>query len=147
MTIKEENIETIIGKEFSPKVIPYIQEAEKSIKIIAFDWRNYKTDIGSGVFFLNQALFMASRRGVDIRVIVAAKNINAKWLKSFFKVKELYSKKIIHSKMMLIDDKILILGSHNYTFSGLELNQELSIIIKGENDIKRFVNFFDKLYG
>lgn len=145
MSIK--NIDTIIGKEFSPKVIPYIEGAKQSIKIIAYDWRNYKTDIGSSVFKLNQALFRASKKGVDIRVIVSAKNINAKWLTAYFKVKRLYSKKIIHSKMMIIDDEVLILGSHNYTFSGLELNQELSIIITNKVEIKNFVNFFNNLYG
>lgn len=141
------NIEPIIGNEFSPKVIPLIDNARESIKIIVFDWRNYKTDLGSSVFRLNQSLISSARRGVDVRVIISAKNSESKWLKEFFKVKEVYTKKLIHSKMIIIDDEILILGSHNLTYSGLELNQELSVIISGKVEIFRFVDFFNKLYG
>lgn len=140
-------IEAIIGNEFSPKVVPLIDNAKKSIKIIVFDWRNYQTDLGSAVFKLNQALIASADRGVDVRVIISAKNSNSKWLKDFFNVREVYTKKLIHSKMIIVDDEVLILGSHNLTFSGLELNQELSIIVSGKVEIYKFVDFFNNIYG
>jgi phosphatidylserine/phosphatidylglycerophosphate/cardiolipin synthase-like enzyme len=146
MLTKDLKIDAIVGKEFSDKVVPLIKDAKRSIKIIVFDWRNYKTDIGSQVFKLNQALLEAVKRGLDVRVIIAAAKPDLKWLKEHFKVKELYTKRVVHSKMMILDDEVLVLGSHNYTYCGLELNHELSVVIRSAAAIERFVEFFDNLF-
>jgi phosphatidylserine/phosphatidylglycerophosphate/cardiolipin synthase-like enzyme len=139
-------METIIGNEFVPKVVPLINNAKKSIDVIVFEWRNYYTDLGSAVFKFNQSFFQAKKRGVNIRVIISAKNYRQKWLVEHFKVKQLYTKKLVHSKIIIIDEETLVVGSHNYTFSGLELNQEISVIIKDKKEIKRLLSFFNNLY-
>lgn len=139
-------MDIIIGKEFVKKVIPLIDGAKNDICIIVYDWRNYKKDVGSSVFKLNQALISAVKRKVSVRVIIHPKNSNQKWVKDFFKTKELYSNKTIHTKMMIIDSDYLVIGSHNYTFSGLELNQEISVISKDKSAIQRTQKFFNTLF-
>lgn len=139
-------IDPIIGKEFVKKVVPLVGKARQSIKIIVFDWRNYKSDVGSAVFKLNQSILGAKKRGVNVCVLLPPKNREMTWLNQFFKTKKLYDGKLIHAKMMIIDDEILVIGSHNYTYSGLELNVEFSVILAGKVGIQRFVEYFDNLF-
>ena len=47
--------------------------------------------------------------------------------------------------MMLIDDNVLIIGSHNYTQNAFTMNFEASVIIKNSPEIKRFIEYFNNL--
>ena len=140
-------ITPVIGKEFPEKVIPLIEEAKTSIKIVVFDWRWYPNDPGNPVQLFNQALVRAVRRGVDIKAISNMQDIVSVANSVGIKVRKLATKNLIHAKMMIIDNEILILGSHNYTQSAFTMNQEVSIIIKGREYLERFCKFFEHLYG
>ena len=48
---------------------------------------------------------------------------------------------------MIIDDEIAITGSHNYTQSAFEMNYELSVILKGRENIEDIIKFFKQIYG
>jgi phosphatidylserine/phosphatidylglycerophosphate/cardiolipin synthase-like enzyme len=140
-------IQPVIGKAFPEKVIPLIDEAKHSIKIIVFDWRWYPQNLGSSVQLFNQSIIRAARRGVEVKVLTNIEDV-VKLLKSQgIKAKKLFSKKLLHAKMMLLDDENLVIGSHNYTQSAFEMNQEVSAIICGAEDLLPFVNFFNNLYG
>jgi phosphatidylserine/phosphatidylglycerophosphate/cardiolipin synthase-like enzyme len=140
-------MEAIIGSEFPKKVIPLIDSAKQSIKIVVFDWRWYPNDPGNPVQLFNQALVRAVRRGVDVLAISNVADIVGILKNVGIKAKHIFTKNIIHAKMMIIDDETIIIGSHNYTQSAFTMNQEISVIIKGQEDISRFVNFFTNLYG
>lgn len=138
----ENKNDVIIGKDFVSKVVPLIARAEKNIRIIVFDWRNYSSAIGSKIFRFNQELIKAKKRGVSIEVVIHDKNKNFYWLKEHFKVKRIKTKKLLHIKLLLIDEKVAVVGSHNYTFSGLELNKEISLICYDEEILKTLTNFY-----
>ena len=139
-------MEAIIGKEFPEKVIPLIDSAKHSIDIVVFDWRWYPQDPGNSVQLFNQAIVRASRRGVKVRVIANNDEI-VRVLKSVgIEAKKFITQKLIHCKLMIIDDEIAIVGSHNYTQSAFEMNYELSIIIKGRDEIQRIIQFFNNIF-
>ena len=48
--------------------------------------------------------------------------------------------------MMIIDDKILVLGSHNYTQNAFTLNQEISVILSDVCELSPYINFFNHLF-
>jgi phosphatidylserine/phosphatidylglycerophosphate/cardiolipin synthase-like enzyme len=139
-------MEAIIGKEFPKKVIPLIEEAKKSIKIIVFDWRWYPHDPANPVQLFNQALVRAKRRGVDIKVLTNMSDIISILNNLGIEARKLTSKNLLHAKVMIIDDEILIIGSHNYTQSAFTMNLEVSIIIKDQQEISRVINYFNNLY-
>jgi len=140
-------MQPIIGKEFPEKVIPLIDEAKNSIDIVVFDWRWYPNDPGSSAQLFNQALVRAARRGVKIRAIANNDEI-INILKSVgIEAKKLISKKLLHCKLMIIDDETIITGSHNYTQNAFQMNLELSVILKVGDEVKRFLDFFNNLYG
>ncbi len=140
-------MDTIIGKEFPIKVIPLINEAKKTIDIIVFDWRWYPQDIGNSVQIFNQAIILATRRGVVIRVIANNDEIINILNQNGCKAKKILTKKLVHSKIMIIDGRTAIIGSHNYTQSAFQMNLELSVILDDFEKIADFSNFFTNLYN
>ena len=136
----------IIGKEFPKKVIPLINNAKKSIDIIVFDWRWYVNDPSNPVQLFNQSIVRAVNRKVKVRAIV---NTNAilPTLKSVgINVKKLLGKNVVHCKIIIIDDIILVTGSHNYTQYAFTMNYEASIICSGQEEILRIRQFFNTLF-
>ena len=139
-------METIIGKEFPKKVIPLIDKAKSSIKIIVFDWRFHDKDIASSIQLFNQSIIRAARRGVKIQVLTNNENI-AQLLKNFgIEVRVLHSKKLVHAKLMIIDDYFFILGSHNYSFNAFENNLEVSLILDNHKELKLLIDYFNMLW-
>ena len=139
-------IETIIGKQFPQKVIPLIDAAKRSIDIVVFDWRWYPQDPGASVQLFNQALVRAVRRGVKIRAIANNDEI-INTLKSVgIEAKKLLSKKLVHVKLMILDNQKVVVGSHNYTQSAFQMNFELSVLLDKPLNISDFFSFFNNLF-
>ena len=134
---------TKISSYFSPqdkiittKIIPLIEKAENKIYISTFFITNHE---------LKTALINAKNRGIDIKIINDATNasnkynINKELRDSGIKVKtENYAGKN-HSKNIIIDNNISIIGSMNFTNSGERRNDENVIIIK-DKDINNYLN-------
>lgn len=142
-----ENITTIIGKEFGPKVTPLIEQAKHSIDIIVYDWRWYPDQLGSAIQKFNNAIINAAKKGKRVRVITNFTYINPILSQLNIKTKEISSKKTIHTKMMIIDNDIVILGSHNYTMNAFTINYEVSIIIQNQNFAERLDEYFNNLWS
>ena len=49
----------------------------------------------------------------------------------------------MHQKIALIDDKVLILGSANWSYSGFGKNYEVVLILKDKDLAKKYSKFFD----
>jgi phosphatidylserine/phosphatidylglycerophosphate/cardiolipin synthase-like enzyme len=139
-------ITPIIGKQFPGIVIEQIKNAKESIKIIVFDWRWYPNEPGSNVSIFNQALISRANSGVAVSAITNSEHIVRMLNTVNIKAKKLITKKLVHIKMMIIDDKHLIIGSHNYTNSAFELNYEISVLISNCPNIEVYTKFFEGIY-
>jgi len=140
-------IDTIIGSQFPAKVIPLINEAKKSIDIIVFDWRWYANDSGASVQLFNHAIVRAVRRGVRVRGVVNSNDILGVLNAQGCHFKKLITKNLVHCKMMIIDEKHVVIGSHNYTQMAFQMNYEISVLLRDVDNISDFFNFFNNLYG
>jgi phosphatidylserine/phosphatidylglycerophosphate/cardiolipin synthase-like enzyme len=140
-------IETIIGKQFPEKVIPLLNNAKNSVDIIIFDWRWYPQDPGSSAQLFSQSVIRAARRGVKVRVIANNQSIANILNQNGCFAKKLLNQKLVHVKLMIIDDEIVVTGSHNYTQSAFQVNLELSVILTQPECMADFKSFFNNLYG
>ena len=139
--------EVIIGKQFPDKVIPLIDNSKKSIKAVVFDWRWYPQDPGNPVQLFNQAIVRAVRRGVKVQAIANNDEI-VRVLKSCgVNAKRLVTKNLLHCKLIIIDDIIIVMGSHNYTQSAFTTNFELSVILYIEPQNLSFEKFYNNLFN
>ncbi len=138
--------EIIIGSEFPEKVIPLIKNARTSIKIIVFDWRLYADQPAHSVSRFVLALKDACERNVNIQVLLSNDAVR-KQLSAFgFQCKSLYSSKLIHAKILLIDETLAIIGSHNYTQNAFENNLEVSVCVDLQTRENELNKFFDRVW-
>ena len=139
-------MEVAVGSDFPKKAIPLIESARESIKIIVFDWRWYPNDIGSVCQRFNQAIITAQQKNVKVQVLTNGSSVINLLNNNKIQAKKTHSKKLLHTKLMLIDDKVVVVGSHNYTQSAFTKNQELSVILSGKGCLDRFVKYFEILW-
>lgn len=146
MTDKKPITQTIIGKEFPEKVIPLIKQARDIINIVVYSWWWYPDQIGSGIQKFNNALVDAAKKGVNIKVLTNEHPTIAILKKNGIKARKLESERKLHAKLMIIDNKTAIVGSHNYTMGAFTTNYEISIITQDEEVVNRLKQFFNNLW-
>lgn len=139
-------METIIGKEFSGKVIPLIKQAKDTIEIVVYSWWWYPDQTGSAIQKFNNALVDVANKGVNIKVMTNEHPTIGVLSKNKIKARKLDTKRKVHAKLMIIDGKIAIVGSHNYTMGAFTTNYEISVIIQEEEIVKRLRQFFNNLW-
>ena len=139
-------MQTIIGKNYPKMVIPLIKNAKQSIKIVVYDWRWYANDPANPCQLFNSAIVDAQRRGVVVRACVNSEAILQPLRVNKIDVRIPISKNLMHAKFLIIDDKILVIGSHNFSQSAFTQNMETSLIIEDEEKIKELVEFFESIW-
>ena len=144
--METQTTQPIIGKTFPDIVTPIIKQAKKSIDIVVFDWRWYPDQIGSTIQKFNNAIIDSAKKGIRVRALTNSSQIQRLLSENRIKTKKLHSKKLLHTKLMLVDNKIAILGSHNYTMNAFTINFEVSVILIDPSTIKRFNEYFLNLW-
>lgn len=136
----------MIDPVFSPtdgdEIIELIDSAENSIDIQIYVFTSRD---------VIEALGRAKARGVDIRIIMernvisghnkqsyhelAAKGFNIRYASKAYQ--------LTHSKFMIIDDEIVLVGSHNLSNSALYKNREASVVIRDAATLQEFQEVFE----
>ncbi len=137
----------VIGSQFPRVVIPLIDGVQGSIRIVVFDWRFYPTISGSPVSLFNSAIFRAVKRGVSVRALVNNDDAPARLRIAGCEARRLHSTKLLHTKMMVLDDVKVVIGSHNYTQHAFGMNEEASVLVEMPSADNSFVRYFDALWG
>ena len=130
-----------------------LMSAKKEVKITIYNFTHKK---------IANTLKYIAKRGVKVKIIFdfessrkrrsrsmlyylsKYKNIDCYQIKGKSSRKKRYYGKM-HQKMAVIDDKVLILGSANWSYSGFGKNYEVVLIEYDKNMAKRYSEFFDKL--
>ncbi|MCF7795787.1 hypothetical protein K9M42_01730 [Patescibacteria group bacterium] len=88
-----------------------------------------------------------SEENVKIKIILSEDISSNKYtIKKFHKNIEtkLIKKPYQHSKVIIVDRKILYTGSVNFSMQSMDQNREVGIILKDKKFIKKIVNIFEK---
>ena len=126
------------------RIIDLIRNAEKSVKIASFSFTHEE---------LGDELLKADINGMDVKVLVERRQRNVRGsqytrLRDFgINIKVDGNKYNMHHKFAIIDDKIVVFGSPNFSLSGFNRNDENMLVIFNENLALRFVKEFDRLFG
>lgn len=113
---------------------------------MVYEWRWYPDQIGAQIQLFNNAIVRAKQRGLDVRAVVWDRKISELLKQLDIKNKWIGESRLLHIKLMIIDDLIAILGSHNYTKSAFDLNFETSVILFDEKTALEFKKFFDGFF-
>ncbi|MFH1460003.1 MAG: phospholipase D-like domain-containing protein [Candidatus Omnitrophota bacterium] len=125
------------------KIIEEIKKAEKSILIAMYTFTSES---------LAQSLVQAEKRGVSVKVCLDGENAANKYSKAKFLAKNgitpklIFGQGIMHHKFCIIDDRLLLTGSFNWTASADLRNDENVIFIKSNELAEKFKFEFFKLW-
>ena len=140
-------ITPIVGNEFAQIAMQAILSAQNSIKIIVFDWRWYPSDPASVCQQFNNELVKASRRGVQVAAVVNSQSIKDTLTSLGISVKKAKERPLLHTKIMIIDDAHVIIGSHNYSQNAFTMNFEFSVLIENCPQIERYLAYFNNIFN
>ncbi len=146
-----ERIVTLFDRNYFGQVDRLIKNANESIEIAMFELKFYPNYPNSLENKLVNDLIDASKRGVEVHVIAdeysKGENSTINMLKSEGIDAKLDPKKVTtHVKLLIIDGKIVVIGSTNWSYYALEKNHEVSVIIYSKEVAKRFEEYFWKLW-
>lgn len=138
--------EIIINDDYSEKLVAYIDSANFTIDILMYDWRWYKSDFSCDVSLVNSSLVRAVRRGVKVRAIVNMPAV-VEQLNSLGILAKAWKKtKAMHAKTFVIDNKFIVIGSHNLTQNAMGYNVEISTIFSDADICAKLTNYFNSLW-
>lgn len=145
----------LINEKYGQKIQEYIRNSQKSIYIIMFEtgyYENYPDSISNQIL---KELINAARRNVKVEVILDAtkiervkkKNLEVAMFLAKNGIKVYFDKddKTTHAKVVIIDEKYLFIGSHNWNYYSLSKNNETSLLIESEELSKYFIGYFEKI--
>lgn len=141
----------ISGNKYFPAVRDALSKAGKSIHVVMFNMESSLSKQDSRSNQLISALIEAKKRGVDVEVILdqnvdfVQRRHESDWetkiksTRAYKRLKEAGVKvyydepaRYTHAKTVIIDKKIVILGSTNWTESSFDNNIETSVLINSE---------------
>jgi len=127
--------------EAEDNIISLLQSANRSIEVEMYTFTNSK---------LANALISAKKRGINVQVLIGETGsedegtiitlLNAGGIE----VKKAPSKfKIMHAKLMIVDDAIVLIGSHNWSQNAMFYNRELSVVIQSPSLATQLLEIFN----
>ncbi|GEM_PF-798265 len=151
------NVTPISPREYFQQVHPLLQNAQKSIRLVIYEIRYYPRFKNSPTNLLIQALIEAHKRGVSVEVIVEESNDHAvdNAQKNREAVALLEKEGILvyfdspdtttHDKILVIDERYVVIGSTNWSYHALEKNNESSVLIDSPELAKHYLEYFESL--
>lgn len=129
------------SQEVKEKIISLINESKSSISISMYNF-SYKK-------FVKHLVKAKKKKNIKITVILDKSKVQKddevyKILKKNHINVYIPSKKL-HTKLALFDEKILLLGSSNWTKKSFEDNYEVVLVSKNKKIIKKTKKFLDSL--
>ena len=124
--------------------------AKSSIHIVAFELKYYPRNPESLENKIVRDLIYAKQRGVDVKVIVDeySQNNNAFDILRSYGVDVRWddNQTTTHAKLVVVDGRIVLLGSTNFSYMALEQNNEANVLITDEKTAKYFEEYFQNLW-
>ena len=104
---------------------------------------------------LCQALILAARRGVDVRILLPRRSnhrlpdiVRGNFLRQIQAAGGLvmfYTPRMLHSKALLMDDQVAVLGSANMDVRSLLLNYEVAMFVYSAADIAAVAEYIEEI--
>jgi len=153
-----EDVQLVTDAQYFQVAKKMIQEAKHSIQVMMFEMGYYEKYPNTPSNLLIKELIDAKKRGVKVEVILEVKegtdrtterNRHTGKILSDGGVEVIYDPlfKTTHTKLMVVDGHLTLLGSTNWTHYALTNNNEVSVLIRSKGVAKELVDYFNKVKG
>ena len=133
-----------------------IREAKHSIQVMMFEMDYYDRNPNTPSNHLIRELISAQKRGVKVEVLLEVREKEDRTTKrnrdtgkilSNGGVEVIYDSlfKTTHAKYVVVDGRLTLLGSTNWTYFALTNNNEASVLIRSKEVAKGFVDYFNQV--
>ncbi len=165
-SLPAQDVQPINNKEYFPAVLDLLNHASQNIRMVMYLAQRYEKFPDSPSNQLLDALIHARQRGVDVQVILerpasktgyamnrdlsndllqkntAVKNLLAD---AHVEVYEDSERVTTHAKLLVVDSRYTVVGSTNWTYAALALNNETAVIIDSTEIAQRYMALFDQI--
>ncbi len=157
---KEGTVSLLDDNKYAPVFIKDVFRAKDTIKCAMYMFKLDTIDLNSKeqpIPVMASALMEAAKRGVEVSIVmelgekdeittkynkITAKHLEEAGIKVVFDSEE----ERLHTKMCMIDNQIIYIGSHNYTNSAMLRNSEVSVRVVSDG-LSKDVNLYFEKYG
>jgi len=151
-----EDVQLVMDAQYFQVAKKMIYEAKTSIQVMMFEMGYYDQYPNTPSNLLIKELIDAKKRGVRVEVILEVKegkdrtterNRHTGKILSEGGVEVIYDPlfKTTHAKLMVVDGKLTLLGSTNWTYYALTNNNEASILIRSKEVARALLDYFNQL--
>jgi phosphatidylserine/phosphatidylglycerophosphate/cardiolipin synthase-like enzyme len=151
-----EDVQLVTDAQYFQAAKRLIQEAKHSIQVMMFEMGYYDRNPNTPSNLLIKELINARKRGVNVEVLLevregedraAKRNRHTGKILSDGGVEVIYDSlfKTAHAKCMVVDGKLTLLGSTNWTYYALTNNNEASVLIRSKEVAKAFLDYFNQV--
>jgi len=151
-----EDVQLVVDVQYFQVAKKMIQEAKHSIQVMMFEMGYYDQHPNTPSNLLIKELIDARKRGVKVEVILEVKegedrttqrNRHTGKILSEGRVEVIYDSlsKTTHSKLMVVDGQLSLLGSTNWTYYALTNNHEISVLIRSKEVAKELIDYFNRV--
>ena len=146
ININGDDIQVFFAAEddVAEKLIPMIEEAQKSIRFMAFSF----THDGMGDAILNRA-----KAGVDVKGIFEVRGSETKYselgklYRAGVPVRQDGNPRTFHHKVIIIDNDILITGSFNFSKNANKNNDENVLVVHNKDIAHQYLKEFERRWA
>jgi len=142
---------------YASKVLILIERATEQIDVIMYQARFYAAHPDSLSNQLLYALARARNRGLTVRFLIESSDWNVENSLLNKRVADLLSAAGIevkydtptqnsHNKLLLIDRKIVVIGSANWSYYSLERNNETSVAFRSQQAAQLYGDYFEDMF-
>jgi len=156
LALPAKDVQPIPNRLYYPAVHELLKQAEKSIQVVMFEMFYYRKYPESLENQLVQDLIDAHKRGVNVEVILEQGAFGRITRRNKREGGFMLSKagvniyfdshsKTTHNKLIIIDERYTVIGSTNWSYHGLEKNNEASVLIDSISLAKFFLEEFNRI--
>jgi len=150
-------VEVILDKQYYPIALKIISEAKKSINFAVFEIRYYPEYPQSPSNLLIDGLVLAAKRGVNVEVCLEQSKgylqdntldnlkVAYKLTNGGVKVYLDNPKKTLHAKFLVVDRRLVLLGSTNWAYYSLDKNWETNLLVDSRKIAEELLGYFETI--
>jgi len=154
----QSKVTPIDNKNYFSTSLSLLKKSQKSIYVIMFSARYYSKYPDSPSNQILNELIKAAKRNVKVEIILDQSELKfySSNTKGNLETANYLSnngitvyfdsiKKTTHSKLIIIDEKYVILGSTNWSYYSLTKNNETSVLINSPELAEHYIKYFGKM--
>lgn len=144
------------NKRYFEVMLPKIREAKKSVHVIMYLASYYPKYPDSPSNVILKELIAAKKRGLEVEIILnrseseylehatkenlaAGAYLAENGISPYLDSKD----KTTHCKLMVVDNRFVLIGSANWTYSAITKNNEASVLIESEELAVYYIKYFE----